>query len=441
MSATARIVRLTGVFSFVRVISILCSVVRNKLIAVFIGPEGIGLILIYNTVIDLVAQSTRLSIDQSAQRDISGASAARAATVVTVVRRWSVWLGGAGVAAMLLLSPLFSFFTFDTFTRWAPFCTLALVPFCLTYNATVTAQNQGLKRFRQLASSGIFTAVSGLAVAVPLIVFLGIRSIVPVILVYGLSSLVGAYIFRPRIASVPMPRREILSEGRGFIRLGFFITLSWVSMQLATYIFVTFLNNYASTEVLGVYQSGFTLMNNYVGIVFTALFFEYYPRLAAAAHSRRRLALIAGHEARLTLALITPLLCLLILLAAPVMRLIYSEDFLGAVPFVVWACVGVVFRVVSWCMAYVVLARGDGKAYLVCEVLSNVVGLAANIVGYVAGGIVGLGIAYLVWYAAYTAIVLTVCGRRYGIGYGPRTWLYALAALALVTAVALLVTV
>lgn len=33
-----------GVFSGVKVLSIACSLVRNKLIAIFVGPAGMGLI-------------------------------------------------------------------------------------------------------------------------------------------------------------------------------------------------------------------------------------------------------------------------------------------------------------------------------------------------------------------------------------------------------------
>lgn len=436
-SASARIVRAMGVFSGVRIVGILCSLVRNKLIASLIGPAGMGLVILYNSIVDLIAQTTRLSFDQSAQRDISQASAAAAATTIAVVRRWTVWLGLSGSVIMCALSPLLSWWTFDTMGRWPVFCLLAVVPFCLTYNASVLAQNQGLKRFKALASSSLAGAFAGLAAAVPLIIWLRIDSIAWVIVAYGLSSWLGAYLFRPRVERVHLDRQEIISRGGSFLKLGAQITLAWFAAQLCAYLFVLYLNAYASTDVLGIYQSGFTLMNSYIGIVFTALFVEYYPRLSAIAHSPRRLALAASHEARLTLMLLTPALCLLVILAAPVIRLIYSSDFLPVIPYIVISCSGVVFRVLSWCLAYVILARGDGRAYLKIEILSSVVGLAANIVGYNLGEFMGLGIAYTLWYAIYTVLVAVVC-RRYGVSYDARTRAYGVAAFAMVTTTALL---
>lgn len=65
-------------------------------------------------------------------------------------------------------------------------------------------------------------------------------------------------------------------------------------------------------------------------------------------------------------------------------------------------------------MAYAIIARGDGKTYIVTESLSSVAGLALNIIMYKTWGFAGLGVSYIIWYAIYTLIV-TVPYRRYGL--------------------------
>ena len=437
-SASSRIVKTMSLFSSVRVVGIICSLIRNKLIAWLIGPAGLGLVMLYNSVIDLIGQSTRLSMDQSAQRDISRATQAESARTITVVRRWGLWLGLAGALVTCLLSPLLSLWSFETIDRWPTFCLLAVVPLCVTYSSCITAQNQGLKRFKAVALSNVIGAIAGLVVAVPLIIWLRIDSIVWIIVVYGITAWLGAFLFRPRIPSVDMPRLEIVSRGSAFIRLGAQITLAMFITQAFNYIFVLFLNTFASVDTLGIYQSGYTLMNSYVGIIFTALWMEYYPRMASLAHSPKRLSIAASHEARVTLSLLTPLLCLFILLINPILRLIYSDQFLGAVPYVVVGCIGIVFRVTSFCLAYVILAKGDGKTYLTTEITSVLVGFSLNMAGYFYCGFLGLGIAYVLWYTAYTAIVAYMCHRKYGITYSPRTWTFAAVSFGIVTTVALL---
>lgn len=425
-----------GLFSGVKLIGIVCALVRNKLIAWLVGPAGLGLVMIYNSIVDLMSQATRLSMDQSAQRDISQASSANVAVTVTVVRRWALWLGLGGMALMSLLSPLISLWSFDTVDCWPRFCALSVVPLCLTYATCTSAQNQGLRRFKALVWSNVTAMVVGLVIVVPLIVFFRIESMLWIIVAYGVTAWLGSYIFRPRIASVDLPRRQIIDKGRSFIRLGAQITLAMFVSQALGYVFVLFLNNYSSTDTLGIYQSGYTMMNSYIGIIFSAIWIEYYPRLSAMAHSPRRLALAASHELIVTALLMTPLLCLLILLINPIVRLIYSEAFLPIVPFMVLGSVGVIFRLSSWCLAYVILASGDGKAYLFTETGSAVIGLGANLAGYVLGGFTGLGIAYIVWYAGYTALTAYICRRRYGMTYSGRAVLTAFGCLLVVAAAA-----
>lgn len=414
-----------GIFSGVRILGILCSLVRNKLIAWFVGPVGLGLVMLFNSVVDLIGQSTRLSMDQSAQRDISHASVSEIPVTITVVRRWGVWLGLAGMVLTCALSPLLSVWTFETWSHWPTFCLLSVVPLCVTYSACTTAQNQGLKRFKAVALSNVVGSLAGLVGAVPLILWLRLDSIVWVVTLYGVTAWIGARLFRPRIKGAELATREVVERGRGFIKLGTQITLALFITQVFNYIFILFLNTYASTAALGVYQSGYTLMNSYVGIVFTALWMEYYPRLSSMSHSVLRLRVMASHECRLTLSVLTPLLSLFIVLINPIVRLIYSADFLDVVPYVVLASVGVVFRVTSFCLAYVILAKGDGKAYLTTEICSVLVGFCLNMAGYFAWGFMGLGLSYVVWYGIYTLLVAAVCRRRYGLGYDKRTWLLA----------------
>lgn len=434
-TAQSRILRTMGVFSGVRVVGILCSLVRNKLIAWLVGPAGLGLVILYNSVIDLISQATRLSIDHSVQRDISQSTGEKVAETVTVVRKWSLWLGFAGTAAMCVLSPLLSLWTFETFDRWYVFCLLSVVPFFTTYSVCVTAQNQGLRRFRQLASANITGVVAGLFVSVPLIVWLRIDSIEWIILTYGLAMFTASFVFRPRVKSVRMEMREVIGRGRTFISLGAQITLAIFVGQAFTYLFVLYLNTYGDTEVVGIYQSGFTLMNSYIGIIYTALFIEYYPRLAANAHSPRRLSIAASHEARLTLLIITPLLCLLIALAEPVVKIIYSGYFVAIVPYIVFASVGVVLRTTSWCLAYVVLARGEGRKFLTIETLSAIIGFGLNVGGYMWKGYAGIGAATIAWYAVYTLILAAVC-RRVKVVYDRKTILVTAGSLLTLSTVA-----
>lgn len=80
--STALIVKTMGVFSGVQSISILTSVVRTKLVAVWIGALGVGLFGVFNTVLDLLGNFAQMGMNTVAARELA-ANTARSERPVT----------------------------------------------------------------------------------------------------------------------------------------------------------------------------------------------------------------------------------------------------------------------------------------------------------------------------------------------------------------------
>lgn len=111
----------------------------------------------------------------------------------------------------------------------------------------------------------------------------------------------------------------------------------------------------------------------------------------------------------------------MLVVAAPlIVTLLYSREFLSIVPYIETAAPGTIFRAVSWSMAYVILARGDGRTYLITELSSAAIAVVFQIWGYTMGGLTGLGIAYSLWYMSYTLIIALIYFRRYRLRLGHR---------------------
>ncbi len=175
------------------------------------------------------------------------------------------------------------------------------------------------------------------------------------------------------------------------------------------------LNHYGGKDAVGIYQSGYTLVNSYVGMIFTAIAMEYYPRLSSVAGSSMRTEIVVSHEIKTALWVLIPVTLVFIASKELIVSLLYTSEFYRAVPYIGLAIIGVSLRGASWCMAYVILARGDGRIYVLTEVSSAVVYLALNIPLCQHYGYVGLGVAYIAWYAVYTAVCYLVYRLRYGL--------------------------
>ena len=264
-------------------------------------------------------------------------------------------------------------------------------------------------------------ALGGLAVSVPLFYFLGEASIVWSILGYFVCQAVAVYLLHDRHdlmkrpAGVTLTSRELLAEGKDFVALGVYMTLSVFIAMAVNYLFMAYLNHEAGIDEVGQYQAGYTIVNKYLGLIFTAIGFEFFPRISKVQASVRRVSTFVSHEIMVALLVILPGAAIMMTLDDVIVRLLYSSEFLPSAGYVNTALAGTAFRAVSWCMAYTLLARGDGKVYLLTESASGIAFLILSYFGYRLGGLDGLGVAYSIWYALYTVIVGIVYFGLYGM--------------------------
>ncbi len=198
-ATTGRVLKALGLFGGVQMASILCSVVRTKLAALWIGPAGVGLMAVYNSTIDLMTQTSQLSLPQSTVPDLARTRHDRIAGPATVgaVRKLIRSLGFIAFALVILFSPLMSRWAFGDTNHTVAFCVLALIMIFNGFTNSETTIMRGYDRLRLLARTAICTSVSTLVTAVILFYFFRIKAVVPVLLFsYGFNSLF-AMLFKP----------------------------------------------------------------------------------------------------------------------------------------------------------------------------------------------------------------------------------------------------
>ncbi len=431
---SARVLKSLGVFGSVQLITVVCGILKTKFVALWLGPAGVGLLGIFNGAVEMITTFSQLGVRQTAVRDIAlSRGSSSLATTVSVVRRWGWILGLLGAALMVAAAPILSINTFGSYGRTLSFMLLAPALLLSGVSSIEQAVMQGLDRLGSLARSTSWSMVAGLLLTIPLYYFLRLSGIIPSILVYYLVIFVVVMIFRVKgLTANPAPGlRTTLKRGAGFIRLGFYLTLSDAVAQLLSYVFIAFLSKNGGDVIVGYYQAGYTLINRYAGMLLTAIAVEYYPRIASVSRSPFKLNTLVAHEASILLMILLPVCLLFIALLPLIVRLLYSSEFAATVPFVTIAAVGILLRGFSYSMSYVILARGDGRIYMVTEFIDAVVVLTLNIVAYHLFGIPGLGLSYTVGYLLYLLVISVVYTRRYHLRLPRRLKAFAVAAILL----------
>lgn len=411
----SRVVKAIGVLSSVEFVRLLCALIRTKLVAVLIGAVGVGVISLYNTTLEMLRSVVMLNLGQSAVREISSAASSTRLAVAREVERAGLWLGLFAALVTAMLSPLLSILAFGSASHSWAFAVLSLTLLAGAVSDARMAVVQSFGHIRRLARVSLAGAVSGTILAVPTYLIWRMNGIVPVILIYSATTLFFAVRCRVELPTLPLPSPEAKALRRRLIALGAWLTVASAMGFAALYVLRIWLSTEAGLDAVGRFQAGFTIVNTYAGVLFTAIAMEFYPRLASVIRSRRATSVMVGHEIAVALWILIPVVPLFLSLQHVIIRVLYSSEFLIVVQFTTLAVGALIFRAVSWCFSYVILARADGRVYLLTEGSSALALVAFGIIGWRVGGYWGLGAAYLAQFVAFTAVTSLVYRRRYGL--------------------------
>ena len=415
-SLSQKILKVMALFTGMQFFTVLCTIIKTKLVALWLSADGVGLFGILTTTTETTGTLTDLGLRQSAVRDVAqtASNPTLLSRMAAVVRRWSLFTGLLGAVVISGLCIPLSLWFFGTAGRWWMFALMSAVMLLNAVAGGEQALLQGAQRFKPLLRISTWGAAGGLLVSVPLLRWGGLTGVIWTVIAYSACTLAAALILRLRTPQKPkITVSEVIKEGSGFVRLGTWMAVAAFVTSLAQMAFMAYLSGFDSLQEVGFYQAGITLVVRYMGLIFTAMAMEYYPRLSANIFSAKRTSMFVNHEARVLLTVLIPVIALFLLLRQWIVVLLYRPEFAVMIPFISWAVLSCVFKATSWSMAFVILARGNGTVYVLTESIDAVIGLTLCIAGYRLMGLEGVGIAFIAWYALYMLITGWVYVRRY----------------------------
>ncbi len=403
-SSYRQIVKATSIFGGVQLYQIVISLVRSKIVAVLLGTQGMGIAGLLTSVTTLVSGVTNLGLGVSAVRNVSDAHASgdadRIAVVATVLKKL-VWITGlAGSVLMLMMAPWLSQLTFgsEEFT-WA-FRVLSGTMLLGNISSSQYVLLQGLRKLKELAKANTIGATLGLLVSIPLYYFYGVKGIVPALVISAITVLALAIYFGRKInyTRVSLQASEIWLHGKGMIRMGMLLSLSGLIALAVGYLTRVFITREGGLADVGLYNAGFAMVNTYVGMIFTAMGTDYYPRLSAVATDVTQSTKLVNQQAEMALLLLGPILILFLILLKYAIIILYSSEFLDVVPMVQWSVLAILLKAIAWSMGFLIVAKGDSGVFFYSELIGCAYSLMLNVAGYHWFGLEGLGIAFLITY-------------------------------------------
>ena len=412
------ILKYTSLFGGVQGLNVLVGLVRNKFVALFLGPDGMGLVSLFNTTVQLISQATHLGISVSAVKHISeyydAGDTENVAHFVKVIRGWSFLTALLGMMVCIVAGPFLSNIIFSWGDHTLHFVLLAPSVGMIAITGGETAILKGQRMLGALAIVQIVAALASLVVAIPIYYFFWQAGIVPVIVLMAFVTMCATLWFSLRIFPLQIRGAQgILGEGMGMIRLGIAFTLAGIVGSGAEMFIRSFLNVSGSLDTVGLYNAGYMITITYAGLVFAAMESDYYPRLSSVNQNVEATNKMVNKQMEVSILTMAPLLTALIILLPVLIPLLFSSQFLPIVAMTQVAALAMFFKAMTLPVAYITLARGLSLTYLVLESSYYVALVLFVIVGYRYWGIWGTGLAIMLAHLAEFLIINGYARWRY----------------------------
>jgi len=422
-SSYKSILKATSLFGGVQIFNILIAIAKSKLVAVLIGPAGMGIYGLFMSTISLISNSTNFGLQTSSVRNISESveknDSENKSLTISVLNKL-LWITGTfGLIITLILSPYLSFACFGNYEYSLSFICLSITVLLSQLNGGQNSMLQGTRSWKHLAKSNMFGSLFGLLFSLPFYFYLRLNGIVPAIIVASIFSLFFSWLYSKKVdyKRIKLDFKDVLRHGKGMIFLGLALSFSGIISLLVSYIIRLFISRSGSLADVGLYNAGYTIINTYVGMVLTSMSTDYFPRLAGISADNSKCEELINKQTRIVLLLLTPLLLFFFIFSKIALSLLYSDKFLPVSGMVKWAALGMFFRAISWCVSFVFVAKGDSKLFFVNELISNISYLFFSLLGYSIKGLDGLGYAFLATYIVYTIQCFFISKYKYKFSY------------------------
>jgi antigen flippase len=417
----------TSIIGGSTVIVMVIRMLRTKVLAILLGPVGLGLEAIFDSVITLSKTAVDLGISSSGVRQIaeavgSGKPEVITATVLTL-RRVCLILGIIGALALFLARESASRLAFGNVDHASDIGLLSVI---LLFGAVAGGQLvllQGMRRIGDLAKTNIFGALAGLVVSIP-VVFLWGKAGIPLYMVLAAGTAAffsWFYARRVRISKVKVPLSEVGKETGALLRLGLVFLATGLMTTGALFVLRILVARQFGVSGTGQFQAASALSMVYAGFVLQAMGTDFFPRLTAVAKDNRRCNQLVNEQAEISVLLALPGILATLALAPWVIHLFYSAEFDKASQILCWQVTGTFLQVNSWPMGYILVAKGRGSAIFWTDLASYSLYVGLAWLGLKYFGLPGVGMAFLGLYAFHWCVIYLIARRMSNFRLSPGT--------------------
>lgn len=416
---TGKILKTTAIFGGAQVVIVISGLAKSKIVALLIGPEGIGISALYNNILTMLSGIVGLGIGLSAIREIAKEeNIEKKLEIALLTKRLILLLSIIGFFTTCFLSELLSEIQFGNSQYTYGFCIIAFAVSFTIYTTGTDACLKGFRRTRQIALSSLYNSIGGMTISALIYYYIGQRGIPYAIALCALLPLIVSWYFsrdiKPNIGG-KYNVKEIVSKGNPMIFLGIMLVLSYLIDSVVANILNIVIRMKGSMSDVGLYQAAMSISAMSINMVFVAIANDYYPKLSNACNNKVNMNMTINSQLFIATLLIAPILAFMVVFSSLLIQVFLSIEFLKIETFIHWILFGALFMAISWCLYYVPLAYGHSKRFMYISLTKVSMQLLLQIPFFLFGGLIGLSVGNAITAIIYAIIMYAYSYRRYGV--------------------------
>lgn len=415
-----QILRSSSIMGGAAGLNYLIGLLRVKIVAMLLGPTGVGLLGLYISAMGFIGTVSGLGVGGSSVREVVLAfgrdDAVEAARTIRILRRACWATGCLGWLSSALLARPISLWLFGSTEQERAIAILGVTLLLGAFATGRLALLQGLRRIEDIARANVLGTLLGSVVAVAIYVVLGEAGVAPALVATAAINAALSYWFSRRIAisAVDLSWLETFVGLKRFVRLG--VAFMWSAVLAAGLDALTrsVVASRYGIDSAGIYQAAWTLSGLFAGFILSAMGADYYPRLSAAIHDRAHAARLVNEQMEVGVLLALPGLLATLAFAPLIMIFFYTSRFLGAAELLPWMVLGVFGQVLSWPIGFIFLAKGAARLVFIVETIFALLQIGFLFFLVDRNGLPGAAQAFAATYALHIPITLGIARALVG---------------------------
>lgn len=423
------ILRSSAITGGSQLLTLIIGVFRTKCTAVLLGPEGVGLIAIYQAITSIVSEIVGLGVNSSAVREIARCRADGDVEEVSRIARTLqrvCWLTGfAGLVIMAVNASWISSCCFGSAQYSGQIALLGVVVLLTNIAMAQSAILQGCQKVVDLAKLNIVSASVGVLLVIPVYYVFNIRGVAVGLVCGALVQVLAAFLFSMRVslAKVTVSWAVVWNRSRTLVAFGIAMLVSGLVSAGSSYSIRQLVIAHGGFEAAGVHSAAFSLSGLFVQFILQAMGLDFYPRLTAVAGDHNRMRGMVNEQTEVGMLLAFPGLLLTLGFASIVIDVFYTAEFSGASSLLVWFVMGCFGKILSWPLGFSLLAGGHARIYASIESCFHCLHVGLVWVSLASIGLVGVAMSYVALYVLYTLAMLFVSFRICGFCWSRKVFL------------------